>query len=111
MRFYGTVGFASSNEETAPGVWKEAITERSYYGDVVRNSRRLEQPSTVPPVANVNLALENSFSIIADAEAYENFMQIRYVEWQGFRWQVTTVEVQRPRLILTIGDQWNGNTP
>lgn len=111
MRFYGAVGFASSNAETAPGVWKEVITERSYYGDVVRNARRLVQPALVPPVTNVSLALENSFSILADAEAYASFMQIRYVEWEGMRWQVTNVEVKRPRLILTIGDQWNGDTP
>jgi hypothetical protein len=110
MRFYGAVGFAES-VETAPGVWSETITERFYYGDVVRNSRRLVQPSPVPPVLNVGLALENSFSIVADAEAYASFMQIRYVEWEGQHWQVTNAEVKRPRLILTIGELWNGNTP
>jgi hypothetical protein len=96
--------------ETAPGVWKDQITERSYYGDVIRNSRRLVAPTQVPPELNVGLALENSFSIVADPEAISSFMHIRYVEWEGTRWEVTNVEVMRPRLILTIGDQSNGST-
>lgn len=110
MRFHGAVGYAVSTE-TAPGVWKDVITEKSYYGDVVRNSRRLAAPLLVPPELNNNLALENSFSILADADAYENYMKFRYITWEGNRWTITNVEVSRPRLILTIGELWNGNTP
>lgn len=110
MRFSGTVGFAT-NEQTAPGVWQDVITERAYRGDVVRNARRLEPVLQVPPEANAPLALENSFSILADAHAYENYIHIRYVLWEGARWRVTNVEVRRPRLILTVGELWNGNTP
>jgi hypothetical protein len=109
MRFHGTVGYAA-DEQTAPGVWDEAITERTYYGDVIRNSRRLGPPSTVPPETNSEISLENSFSVLGDAYAYENFMKMRYVLWEGSYWAITTVEVQRPRLILTIGGLWNGNT-
>jgi hypothetical protein len=110
MRFSGAVGYATSTE-TAPGVWSDIITERTYYGDVVRNSRRLLPPTLVPPELNDNLSLENSFSILGDAEAYANFMNFRYVEWEGSRWAITNVEVLRPRLILTIGGLWNGPTP
>jgi hypothetical protein len=109
MRFHGTVGYAV-DEETSPGVWTEVVTEKAYYGDVIRNARRLEAPLLVPPMANGRLTLENSFSIVADADAYANFLQFRYVEWEGIRWTITNVEVKRPRLILTIGDPWNGNT-
>lgn len=111
MRFSGTVGFAETAVQTAPGVWKEPITERQYFGDVIRNSRRLEPPSMVPPVLNNNVALENSFSIVGDAEAYEKFLQMRYVNWEGVRWTITNVEVRRPRLFLTVGGNWNGPTP
>lgn len=110
MRFHGAVGYAAS-DETTPGVWTEIMTERTYFGDVIRDSRRLTSPALQPPVLNGNLALENSFSIVGDAEAYGNYMNIRYVEWEGSRWKVTSVEVRRPRLILTIGELWNGNTP
>jgi len=109
MRFYGAVGYATSVEET-PGVWVDVITERNYYGDVIRNSRRLETPPQVPPTLNANVGLSNSFSIMADAEAYDNFLNMRYVNWQGINWIITNVEVHRPRLILTIGDRWDGRT-
>lgn len=107
MRFCGIVGYATSAEES-PGVWKDTITEKTYYGNVVRNSRRLEAPSLVPPETNANLSLENSFSILADDEAYVNWTKMRYVIWEGSYWSIDSVEVQRPRIILTIGGVWNG---
>ena len=110
MRFYGTVGYASSTTEEAPGVWVEQITERSYYGDVIANSRRLAAPSAVPPTLNESPVMENSFSIVGDAEAYDNYANMRYVEWNGSRWTVTDVQIQRPRLILRVGELWVGNT-
>lgn len=106
MRFHGTVGYAETDEETAPGVWEPVIVEKNYYGDVIRSARRLESTTTL----NDNVTLENSFSILADAFAYENFSKMRYVSWNGSNWTITNVEVRRPRLILTIGDLWNGNT-
>lgn len=110
MRFYGAVGYANSVEKS-PGVWQEVITEISYYGDVVQNSRRLEPPPQVPPTLNANVSLGNSFSIMADAYAYNNFVNMRYVCWKGKNWTITNVDVHRPRLILTIGGLWNGSTP
>ena len=60
--------------------------------------------------ANDDIAFENNFSIVADAYAYENFANMRYVVWNGSKWRVTNVEVRRPRLILTVGKVWNGDT-
>lgn len=102
-KFHGDVGYASSIERS-PGVWEEVITSRKHYGDVIRNARRLETSENL----NDNLALNNSFSLMIDAYSLQNFSAIRYVEWMGARWKVTNVEVQRPRLILTIGGVYNG---
>lgn len=109
MRFSGTVGFATPTE-TTPGVWEDVIVERHYYGDVVRDTRHQGKPSVVPPEVNSTISLENSFSIVGDAMAYENYIRIRYVNWAGIPWEVTGVEVRRPRLILTVGGQWDGPT-
>ncbi len=109
MRFSGAVGYAIS-EETSPGVFQGVITEIIYHGDVIRNDRRMVAPSQTPPVANVGLALENSFSIVGDAHAYANYVNMRYIRWEGNVWEITNVEVHRPRLILTVGGRWNGNT-
>jgi hypothetical protein len=109
MRFSGAVGYATSTE-TAPGVWRDVIEEKMYIGDVVRDTRRLDQSSLAPPALNANIALGNSFSILADPYAYDNFMNMRYIRWNGDNWTITLVEIKRPRLILTVGDLWNGNT-
>lgn len=104
-KFYGKVGYATT-EETAPGVYSERITERHYYGDVTRNARRLEQGIGVNDDVNVT----NTISIVADAYAYQRFFAIRYVEWMGVRWKVSNVDVQRPRLNLTLGGEYHGTT-
>jgi hypothetical protein len=36
---------------------------------------------------------------------------MRYVEWAGVRWTVQDVEVQRPRLLLRLGEVYNGKSP
>lgn len=108
MRFHGTVGYGADSE-TSPGVWQEVITEVEYFGDVIRSARRLEN-SSASPVLNSRIVLDNSFSIMADAYAYENYANMKYVSWNGSNWTVTSVEIRRPRLILTIGELWNGNT-
>jgi hypothetical protein len=110
MRFSGAVGYAADSQVT-PGVWKEIITEHNYYGDVIQYSRRLDPASQTPPTTSNNIALGNSFSIVGDELAFGNITNMRYVVWQGSRWAITDVMVKRPRLILTIGDLWNGDTP
>lgn len=103
-KFYGEVGYAET-VETAPGVFEaNHIVKHMYYGDVVRNTRRWERGES----ANDNLNVSNMISIVADAYAYNHFFAIRYVSWMGARWKVTDVEVQQPRLLLTIGGVYNG---
>ena|ERR1700741_667106 len=102
-KFYGEIGYAES-EETAPGVWQDVITEIKYYGDVIRNTRRLQEGEKV----NNDLSVSNSISIVADAYANEHFFAIRYIKWAGTLWTVTDVEVQSPRLLLRLGGVYNG---
>lgn len=104
-RFFGRVGFGTQTE-TSPGVWQDNIVEHSYYGDVIRNTRELRQGQNLNP----DLSVQNSISIVADAYANEHFFDIRYVEWAGTLWTVTTVEVQSPRLLLSLGEVYNGVT-
>lgn len=102
-KFYGIIGY-SVTEETSPGVWTESITERNYYGDVIRNTRRWQPGEGL----NDNLTINNIISIVADPFAYQNFHAIRYIKWMGASWKIDNIEVQRPRLILTIGGVYNG---
>ena len=111
MKFYGIVGYCETVEETGDrkGNWSDTkITERKYFGDVLRNTRKWDKSAN--DSANEDLNVNNSFSIVADAYAYSHFFAMRYIEWMGAYWKITNVEVQRPRLILTVGGVYNGPT-
>jgi hypothetical protein len=102
-KFYGKIGYAET-VETNPGVWQEQITERSYFGDLGRNTRMLQSSSQL----NDNINIANEISIVADPFANQNFHLMRYVEFMGAKWKITNVEVKYPRLILTVGGVYNG---
>ena len=101
-KFYGAVGYAKT-VETSPGVSVEQITERNYYGDVIRNTRRLQSADKV----NDDINISNDISIVADPYANDHFYAIRYVVFQGAKWKVSNVDVQYPRLILSLGGLYN----
>ncbi len=101
-KFYGAIGYAEL-VETAPGAWTEQITERTYYGELVRNTRRLQSSGTL----NDDVTIANEISIVADPFANQNFHTMRYVIFMGAKWKISNVEVAYPRLILTIGGLYN----
>lgn len=101
-KFYGKIGFEETIE-TVPGVWEEVITERNYYGEVVRNTRKLVASNHL----NDDISINNEISIIADPYAKDHFHSMRYVEFLGTAWEVNSVEVQYPRLILSLGGKYN----
>ena len=106
-KFFGPIGYAGETKETSPGVWNEVITEHNYYGDVVKNISKVRSGDGL----NDNIIVENQLSIVADEFAYSNFQSIRYAKWMGAFWKISSVNVQRPRLILTIGEVYNGPFP
>ena len=101
-KFYGKIGYGST-VETRPGIHEEQIIERFYYGDLIRNTRKLESSGNL----NDNINVANEISIVADQFAYDNFHSMRYVEFMNAKWKVSSVTVQPPRLILTIGGLYN----
>ena len=105
-RFFGLVGFAEAAVQDPPGVWKEPIVEHTYLGEVIRNSRGLQETEQVTNDITVGV----SISIVADAYASQNFVSMRYVAWMGTLWIVSNVDVQSPRLILRLGGKYNGPT-
>lgn len=102
MKYYGQIGFADT-VETVPGVWSNQIFERNYYGDLVRNTRRLSSSDKV----NDDINISNEFSILADPYTNENFFKMKYITYMGSKWKITDVRVEFPRLILTVGGLYN----
>lgn len=105
MKFYGTIGFWDGSSEIKPGVYKPTIIEKLYSGNVNWNNRHF-QPSENQ---NDDIRLNNQISILSDLYAQQNFSSIRYVVLNGVKWRVTNVEVNYPRLVLTIGGVYNGS--
>lgn len=102
-KFCGKIGFAIEVEER-PGVYLPRIIEKTYFGDIIRNSRRKESSSSV----NFSLNIENQISVIADPFANENFQFIKYVEYpKGTKWNVSSVEIEYPRILLNTGGLYN----
>lgn len=103
-KWFGKIGFYDESE-TAPGVWTTGIIEREYYGDVIRNSRRMQSTDQV----NDDITISNEISIVADPYAMNTFHSIKWVEWMGAKWKATNVDVQYPRLVISLGEVWNGD--
>ena len=85
-KFFGKIGY-SVMIQTAPGVNREKLIERDYYGDVIRNTSQHQNSDTLND--NVNISNEIIF--------------------MGAKWKITNIEVQYPRLILTVGGVYNGS--
>lgn len=103
-RFYDEVGYATTVEST-PGVWTPTIIKKFYYGEVVKDFTRISDTNTT---TNSELNVSNKFSILPDSYGFEHFGKIRYVKWMNTKWKVTSVDVQPPRLILSVGGVYNG---
>jgi hypothetical protein len=104
-KWYGKIGYAES-VEVQPGVVKEKITDVFYYGDVKSINRKLQNSNLGSTNDDINIM--NELSIVADPYANEHFFAMRYAEFAGAKWKITNVEVQPPRLILTLGGVYNG---
>lgn len=103
-KWYGKIGYIES-KQTEPGIWEPEVTEKQYFGELLNNMSRWSNSNKV----NDDLTLANKISIIADPFAYQNFSKIKYAEYMGALWEVSTVDAsQYPRLILTIGGVYNG---
>jgi hypothetical protein len=102
-KFCGVIGYGSTTK-TSPGVFKESIVEKTVCGDLIKNSRRLITSEKI----NDDISVNDQISIIADPYAKQNFHSIKYVKFLGTAWKVIDVEVQYPRLILTLGGEYNG---
>lgn len=103
-KFYGPIGYASTSEDSSSsGVWGEIFTEHNYYGDWIRDGRLLQSTDKV----NSDISISNRLSILSDPFAINNFHSMRYVTYLNTKWKIENVEVAYPRLILTLGAEFN----
>lgn len=105
MKFSGKIGFLIGENEIRPGVWKSEFSERPYLGNVIRNNRRYQMTDK----QNADLTTSNQLSILSDLYMQQHWNAIRYVVWNGIKWQVSNIDVSYPRLTLDLGGVYNEN--
>lgn len=104
-KWSGIIGYAEK-VEVRPGTWDDGIIERPYFGDVGRNVRRLQGGTSV----NDGITISNEISVVSDPYAIQNFHKMRYLSYMGENWRIESAEVQYPRVVITLGGVWNGDT-
>lgn len=102
-KFYGIIGF-ESQVQVSPGYFDSHFVDRPYKGDVLQEINRWSQADQ----PHDDLTLSHRISIVADDFAYRNTHLMRYVELDGVRWRVVSVQISRPRVILSLGGVFNG---
>lgn len=102
-KFAGTIGFITQVENKS-GLYENETVERSYTGDILQDVRRWNNIEKV----NDDLTLVNRFSIIADGYILDNMYAMKYMIWRGVHWSITKIELQAPRIIITVGGVYNG---
>lgn len=105
MKFYGKIGF-SYEVEVRPGITLPRTEEHEAYGDVLSNVRRWETDADI----NDDITTSNRISILADRFVCEHMGAMRYCKWNGTTWAIRSVELIRPRAILTLGGVYNGES-
>lgn len=103
-KFYGKIGFGQT-VETRPGIREDVITELPFYGDVLSPSRSIDEGEDT---VHRNNRISHRISVVSNDFAFKNVLAIRFVEWEGVLFYVTRVEKRAPRLILSIGEVYNG---
>lgn len=106
MRYSGKFGFSESTE-TAPGVMEEVITERDYLGDLVQRTEAFSVADSVLPQYRTT----TSVSVLSDGVLTENYKKLRYISLMGENWSVSSAVYQFPRLIVYVGDIYDGPVP
>lgn len=104
-KFYGPIGFVKSQETySGSGIWEDVPIEKNYRGIIVKNVKRWDSSEYL----NKDLNISNTISIVADPYISNHLASIRYIKWLGSYWEITSVSVEHPRLVLTIGGVYNG---
>lgn len=102
-RFAGLVGYVTQ-EETSPGIWSSVEKSVMMKGELIRQSSNNRDAGKV----NSDITLNHRVSLMGDSYSFDNYYNIKWVMVDKVKWEVSSIEIQRPRLILAIGGLWNG---
>lgn len=102
-KFAGLVGYVTQ-EETVPGVWSPVEKPVMMKGDVISQASSVQNDDKV----NSDITLNHRVSLIGDAYSFENYYNLKWIDLNGRKWEISSVELRRPRLIVSVGGLYNG---
>jgi hypothetical protein len=102
-RTYATVAF-TEQVESSPGVWKNKITTRHYAGKIVRDQDYIQDSQ----ISFDNIKNGNSLSLIYDQYMIDHSFDILYAMWNNIKFSITSITIEKPRMILQLGGVYNG---
>lgn len=105
MRYYDKIGFWFDDVEVEPGIFRPQVEERYYTGDIIETRQRWEESTAQQ---NDNLNIRNKISIISDLYLNQHLSSIKYATFMGGKWKVNSVDIRYPRVILELGEVYNG---
>lgn len=105
MKYYGNIGFWEEDIETGrPSVYRSKIIEKLYTGDIIENRQRFNETQR----QNDDLVINNRISIIADLYMNQHMGSIKYATFMGTKWKVKSIDIKYPRVVLELGEVYNG---
>ena len=106
-RWSGKIGFVEEKETSVnSGIFKSVPTEKPHYGTIVRESKKFQGGYAV----NDNAVVTNRISFVGTQYAIDNVHNIKYAEFNGRMVQIKSYNIERPRIVVTLGGVWNGVT-
>lgn len=104
-RFYGKIGYGVPGE-LVDGVWSDTIKERDLNGKYLNETVSHDQDDEK---VNADMRFSSRISVVADPFIEGHFSDIKYIiDEGGVYWVVTSVELKRPRLVLSTGGVYHG---
>lgn len=105
MRYSGNIGFGTTSLINGTiDCYETTITEKPYKGDVLSYGKRYNFADSI----NGEVTITNVISVIADKYLIENFALANYITWNNVKYQISSIEVKAPRLLITLGGLYNG---
>lgn len=102
-KYCGLVGYIDT-KETAPGVWTEELVERRVTGNIEKLRRGWRDSENL----NDDITVSAAISII-DEFLFEKCFLIRYATLYGAKWKIRDIDIQPPRITLTLGGVYNAD--
>ena len=104
MKYAGKIGFVMT-QDVGKNLWEPVVEERFAYGDIVRDSRRLDDNGKVNP----DYTISAQFSLVADSYFFNHLAYLRYITFRGVKWEVSSVDpTTYPRILVSVNNVYNG---